>query len=113
MDGLYKAVRKYVKLFRAGASRDDPVFVNTLGNPVKPGMPHKYLKDKVLSKMDVLTPTQLSKLTSRAWRKVLYSHVLAIFVTKLSISNDKVRNILETCIQHCSMFPPLRRDFAK
>ena len=113
LPGLYKAVKKYVKLFRAGVSHDHPVFVNSLGNPVKPAMAHKILEEKLLSKMDVLTDSQLVKLTFKAWRKVLYSHVLAIFVTKLFISNDKVRNILETCIQHCSMFPPLRRDFAK
>ena len=87
--------------------------VTTLGNKVKPAMPHKHLKEKILSKLDILSEEQLKKLTSKAWRKVILSNVLAYFVTKLFLSNDKFRNILETFIQHCSMFPPLRWGLCK
>ena len=103
LPGTHKATRNYVKLYRAGASRDQPVFVNSLGNKVKPAMPHKFLKEKILAKMNVLTASQLAKFFSKAWRKVLLSHILAIFVTKLSLSNDKSRNILKVFIQHCTM----------
>ena len=71
------------------------------------------IKEKILAKLDILSEEQLKKLTSKAWRKVILSNVLANFVTKLSLSNDKVRNISGTFIQHSSMFPPLRGDFAK
>ena len=54
--------------------------------------------------MNVLTASQLAKLSFKAWRKVLLSHILAIFVTKLSLSNDKSRNILKVFIQHCTMW---------
>ena len=87
--------------------------VTTLGNKVKPAMPHKHLKEKILSKLDILSEEQLKKLTSKAWRKVILSNVLAYFVTKLFLSNDKFRNILETFIQHCSMFPSLRWGLCK
>ena len=107
LPGLYKAVKTYVEIFRGGQ------VVTTLGNKVKPAMPHKHLKEKILSKLDILSEEQLKKLTSKAWRKVILSNVLAYFVTKLFLSNDKFRNILETFIQHCSMFPSLRWGLCK
>ena len=66
LPGLYKAVKAYIR-----AEPHHPVFINSLGNSVKPKLPHTFLKERLLADMGVLTGEQLIKLSSKAWRKVL------------------------------------------
>ena len=68
---LHKAVKNYIKLFRVGASDESAVFINSLGNQVDPRYPHEYLKNMVIKKLGILNNEQLTKLSSKAWRKVL------------------------------------------